>query len=191
MWQTLFGCDELTVSVLTSLTTYQGAVPQGAPTSTYVANLIFGDAEALVVSRLAEKGYTYTRYIDDITISTKRSLSKSELAFITTCINQLLTQFGLSPNPLKEKTRERSQPMLVHNMNLNSGRATLTQKHRKQIRSEVHHLCVDMLRLPWSTETEKRRRSLMGKLAWLRRFHPDEAERLINRVNATVEQLSP
>lgn len=57
---------------LTKLTTWKHELPQGTPTSTHIANLVFleTDYELITLSNL--NGLTYTRYIDDLTFSSQQ-----------------------------------------------------------------------------------------------------------------------
>ncbi len=69
MWQHFFHFPKEVAEVLTNLTTYQGIVPQGAKTSSYIANLIFWDKEPQVESQLRQLGLRYSRFVDDVTVS--------------------------------------------------------------------------------------------------------------------------
>ncbi|MEI7488041.1 MAG: reverse transcriptase family protein [Chryseobacterium sp.] len=53
------------------LLTWQGILPQGAPTSPAIANLIFKDYDDRIIENLGT-GFKYTRYMDDITVSLTR-----------------------------------------------------------------------------------------------------------------------
>lgn len=53
------------------LLTWQGILPQGAPTSPAIANLIFKDYDDRIIQNLGT-GFKYTRYMDDITVSLTR-----------------------------------------------------------------------------------------------------------------------
>jgi RNA-directed DNA polymerase len=68
------GCTWKTAALIAALTTYKGYLPQGAPTSTLLANLVFVpiDRDFQIFSRKFE--LTYTRYVDDITLSGNRDL---------------------------------------------------------------------------------------------------------------------
>jgi RNA-directed DNA polymerase len=58
-------------SVLTKLTTYKGKLPQGAPTSPTISNLVFVKT-GLKLQSIAEKyNLTFTSFIDDLTFSSK------------------------------------------------------------------------------------------------------------------------
>lgn len=58
--------------LLTRITTLEGGVPQGSPSSMHLANLSFSpidDALALICVRF---GLTYTRFVDDLTFSSRK-----------------------------------------------------------------------------------------------------------------------
>ena len=55
--------------ILTILTTYNGQVPQGAPTSTHIANLVFLPVDIEINEYCQNKRINYTRFIDDLSFS--------------------------------------------------------------------------------------------------------------------------
>lgn len=63
------GFGEHVAKTLAGLCTYQGSLPQGAPTSPYLANLAFGPVDHNIVRLAAEYNLTYSRYADDLTFS--------------------------------------------------------------------------------------------------------------------------
>jgi len=54
---------------LTNLTTWKYELPQGTPTSTHIANLVFLDTDLLLIDLCNKNNITYTRYVDDLTFS--------------------------------------------------------------------------------------------------------------------------
>lgn len=55
--------------ILTQLCTYKYRVPQGAPTSTYISNLVLKEIDLTLQEFCKINDITYTRYIDDLTFS--------------------------------------------------------------------------------------------------------------------------
>lgn len=55
--------------VLTKLVTYQGAVPQGSPTSTDIANLVFLPIDYEIIAFCQERKIKYSRFVDDLFFS--------------------------------------------------------------------------------------------------------------------------
>lgn len=55
--------------LLTKLTTYKYQLPQGAPTSTHLANLVFLSVDLEIVELCEKYDITYTRWVDDLSFS--------------------------------------------------------------------------------------------------------------------------
>src|SRR5437868_11741322 len=53
-------------SMLTKLTTYQNRLPQGAPTSPLLCNLVLWDSAERISLLASKKGCFFTIYIDDV-----------------------------------------------------------------------------------------------------------------------------
>ncbi|MGF1505538.1 MAG: RNA-directed DNA polymerase [Chloroflexi bacterium] len=61
--------DEIAARFLTRLTTYRGGLPQGAPTSPALSNLVNVGLDTKLAARARSAGATYTRYADDLVFS--------------------------------------------------------------------------------------------------------------------------
>lgn len=57
---------------LTKLTTWKYELPQGTPTSTHIANLVFLEIDKDLIPFCKEHNLTYTRYVDDLTFSSQQ-----------------------------------------------------------------------------------------------------------------------
>lgn len=57
---------------LTTLTTWKYELPQGTPTSTHIANLVFLDTDIKLIELCNANNITYTRYVDDLTFSSQQ-----------------------------------------------------------------------------------------------------------------------
>lgn len=66
------GWGNKAAALLTRLTTHDGALPQGAPTSPRLSNLVNYGLDAHLALMVAKRHGRYTRYADDITISFDR-----------------------------------------------------------------------------------------------------------------------
>lgn len=64
-------------SYITKLSTWKGEVPQGAPTSTAVSNLVFLKTDIELIDFCNKNNITYTRYIDDLTFSSPKDFRVS------------------------------------------------------------------------------------------------------------------
>ncbi len=140
MWHYFFKFKPEIADLLTRLTTYEGFVPQGTKTSTYIANIVFWDLEPQLVETLRSKGIAYSRFVDDVTISSKKRLSSSEIGGIKNEIYSMFRKKGLKPNLNKSKVITKGKAMMVNGLNINSGKPTMPKKKRADIRSLVNQL---------------------------------------------------
>lgn len=67
---------------LTKLVTYQGAVPQGAPTSTDIANLVFLPIDYEIIAFCQERNIKYSRFVDDLSFSAAFDFREEALSLI-------------------------------------------------------------------------------------------------------------
>ncbi len=54
---------------VTKMTTWKYELPQGTPTSTHLANLVFLETDFRIIDLCNKNKITYTRYVDDLTFS--------------------------------------------------------------------------------------------------------------------------
>lgn len=124
--------------VLASLTTLGGSVPQGACTSSHLANLVFFENEHRLVHVLEQQKIRYTRLIDDISLSTdKRVFGSKETPRLITKVADLLSTRGMSLKNQKTQVTSSENPetlMEVTGLWLNRGRPRLRRAERHDIR---------------------------------------------------------
>lgn len=72
------GFNHEAAAVLTALTTIDGQLPQGAPTSVAVGNLVLERLDRSLWGVCRKFGLTYTRYVDDIAVSGGGQLCRAE-----------------------------------------------------------------------------------------------------------------
>lgn len=63
------GYSKMISNLLAKLCTRDDALPQGAPTSPYLSNLIFNEADAIISDYCKQRKIRYTRYADDLSFS--------------------------------------------------------------------------------------------------------------------------
>jgi len=68
---------------LTRLTTLDNEVPQGAPTSTAISNLVFFETDIKLINLCTQNEIVYTRYVDDLTFSSQKDFGHLIKAIIT------------------------------------------------------------------------------------------------------------
>jgi reverse transcriptase-like protein len=182
MWKFLFHFPDDVADTLTKLTTYNGFVPQGAKTSSYIANLIFWETEPRLEEKLKEKGFIYTRYVDDIKESTSRYVSNNDKNFVTSETYKMFLSIGVVPNRKKREVVTNSKRMIVHNVNVNSRKPTLSKNERNNIRAAVKQ-CEMIARQDRSSESyRKLYNSTSGRVSKMSRLHKTSAQKYRERL---------
>lgn len=90
-------CSKPVARALTKLTTFQRSVPQGAPTSSFVANMVLLPLHNSLKEFCDDHGLTFSLFVDDITIS------GSGLKEITGDIIRIINKHGYTVSTKKTK----------------------------------------------------------------------------------------
>jgi|ERR1700735_2177569 len=69
VWRNLLGCSSRISSLLTQLTTFERHLPQGAPTSTLLANLVLFFYDGPIRTECERLGIRYSSWVDDLAFS--------------------------------------------------------------------------------------------------------------------------
>jgi RNA-directed DNA polymerase len=124
---------------LTRICTFQSRLVQGALTSSYLAMLSLYKDEGSIVHRLGRKNLVYTRFVDDITISSK--VSNYDFSFAIGVVGEMLTNADLPINTKKTSIQyASSSPLTVHGLRICYSKPRLPADEVKKIRSAVQEL---------------------------------------------------
>ncbi len=134
----MIGWDAEAAGILTKLCTHEDGLPQGAPTSPRLSNLVnFGLDH--VFQKIAErrKG-TYTRYADDLTFSFPKDYPK-KMRGVCQLVKQLVNKHGYQLQKKKSHTLRRHQRQVVTGLVVND-KVQLSRARRRQLRAIEHRL---------------------------------------------------
>ncbi|MCK7596463.1 reverse transcriptase family protein [Microbulbifer sp. CAU 1566] len=124
---------------LTEICCYDDKLIQGAITSSYLASLCLWDVEGEVVKKIARKRLTYTRLVDDITVSSQTK--NHDYAHVEAYIKGMLLAKDLPLNPKKIKIqRSGIEPLMVHGLRVDFPSPRLPAKEIAKIRASVHNV---------------------------------------------------
>lgn len=136
---TFIGWDEQAAKRLTELTTYDGYLPQGAPTSPRLSNLVNYGMDELLASIADAHDGSYSRYADDITMSFDK-MSGRRVRGIIQEVRRVLDKFGyVMHGKSKLKIFRRHQRQQVLGLVVNDG-VRLPRKTRRWLRAVQHRL---------------------------------------------------
>lgn len=180
--------------ILADLCTKDGRLPQGACTSSYIANLVLHDIEHRFVKNLQNEGLTYTRLIDDISISSKRPLANRRVETLIVQVAEMLKCHGFKPKRRKTKVSTRAnvhKPMEITGLSLGHGRPRIRTEERQKIRIAVRE-CIRISKFDRTSEDfHKLHNKTSGRVAMLAQLKHGEAKRYRRAMQLTAPLYSP
>ena len=105
--------------ILTQLCTYKGILPQGGVTSPAISNLVVARMDRRIAGYCSKKNLRFTRYADDITIS---SNSKTSLNRAKVIVQKIIIDEGYSINQEKLRIVGPSKRCMITGLVKDSGK---------------------------------------------------------------------
>lgn len=132
-----FEFDADAAEAVAGVTLVEDSLAQGFSTSPFLSNLAFADTDARVAELAAEKGVSYTRYVDDLTFSGPlASVHDDLLESITTVLHGL----GWSVNRGKTRFMRRGKPQYVTGLYVgDSAGPHIPRSMKRLLRREVYY----------------------------------------------------
>lgn len=116
-----------------------GSLPQGAPTSPLLANLAVRGLDESIQEVADNHGLTYTRYADDIALSTSRSdFTKAEGLAVIAQVFRQIEKARLSPNHAKTQLVTPGAAKIVLGLSVGNARPALTRTFKNSLRLHAH-----------------------------------------------------
>jgi len=171
---TRLGCSPDVARALTQLTTHRHQLPQGAPTSPVVANLVFAPI-ALRLEGLAKAHRAdYTVYVDDNVFSGPRYL-----ACLLPLMCKVLRQSGFRVKTEKSRGLDSSAEQVVTGVKVNV-RLDVPEAYVKETEA-----LVGQYNARPSDEAPVRRAQILGRINFIRTLNPALAQRLARNLHAS------
>jgi RNA-directed DNA polymerase len=132
-------------TILAQICCHKGALPQGAPTSPIVSNMICARMDRQLLELASKHKCRYTRYADDLTFSRKRGNFPPELAYIddkgTTILGKelrgIIENNGFQPHPEKIWLFGRTYRQVATGLVVNAKR-NVRREWVRQLRAMIH-----------------------------------------------------
>src|SRR5262245_56443734 len=129
--------------ILTNLCTYEKGLPQGAPTSPRLSNLLNFNLDARLAGLAEKRGLSYSRYADDITLSGSIGTEGSKQQRINDVIHLvkfIVEEEGYDLHEEKKlRIHRRHDRQLVTGLVVNQ-RVNLPRATRRRLRATEHRL---------------------------------------------------
>lgn len=149
--------------MLTSLCCRKGYLPQGAPTSPSLSNIVMKNFDENIGFWCKKHGVSYTRYCDDITFS-----SDKPLFYVYEKAKAMLEEMGFELNESKTHFITNANRQSVTGITVNE-KINVSSSYKRKLRQEMHY-CIKygvkqhIERTGIETEPEKYIQSLLGKV---------------------------
>ena len=163
--------------LLTMLCYHKDALPQGAPSSAAITNIILYEFDELIGQWCREQGIAYTRYCDDMTFS-----GNFDPVEVIRYVRLELKKIGFLLNEQKTKLQHPGQQQTVTGIVVNE-KLSIPADYRRKLRQELYycrkfgiqeHLQKIGLEIPEDTY----RMQLLGKINYVLQVHPDDRDML-------------
>jgi len=165
------GLNQGLADILCNLTTYEYRLPQGAPTSPFLASVALSNLDYRL-TKLAKSNYlTYTRYFDDITFSGSKRVILLEKDII-----QIIKEEGYIISIPKRKIFTKSEIKEVNGILLKDGKLSL--KNTDELLSYVEDISKYGLGRLKTDNPEKERQSIVGKIAFLKQIDQEKSNKI-------------
>lgn len=171
------GYADSVVMMLTVLCLFKGSLPQGAPTSPMLSNLMFYDLDEKIYYYCQKRKIRYTRYADDMTFSGENV----EVDKLITYVRMLVATRHLKLNEEKTKVMTRGCAQRVTGVVVNE-KLQVSKAYRDKVRQEVYY-CIKYgfadhmkrIELPkWCKTVPVYQHHLLGKINFILQINPKD-----------------
>ncbi len=139
-----YSLGEEAATTIAQITCLNGALPQGAPTSPIITNMICAPMDNSFMRLAKETGSTYSRYADDISFSTYKHEFDLGIAYqdesgihVGTAVLKVLSKHSFEINPQKVTLRCRTMRQEVTGLTVNEF-PNVRRTYLRQLRAILH-----------------------------------------------------
>ena len=155
--------------MLTEFCCVRDRLPQGAPTSPTVSNLVMRPFDVHMGEWCREREIRYTRYCDDLTFS--GAFAPEE---VIRKVRGFLQVYGFELNRKKTRVLGRGNAQSVTGIVVNE-KAQVSRAYRRKLRQEVYLFdCYGIKTAEGPKNDERERRRLLGKMRYVLSVNPED-----------------
>ncbi|QBP40158.1 retron St85 family RNA-directed DNA polymerase [Paenisporosarcina antarctica] len=165
------------------LMTYKGYLPQGSPCSPIISNILCINLDESMNSLSKNIGANYSRYADDMTISTndiptflvKKGAFKNIIEF-----------YGFKLNDKKERMQYKNHPQFVTGLLVNN-KVRVRRVFKKEVEQQIYYCekygIFNHLKELGLEDRSFFKEYIYGKVNFIKSVEPEVAERFLERLN--------
>ena len=166
-------------------------MPQGAPTSPIISNMIMYKVDNLIMKLCKKYDFIYTRYADDITISSVKPIDDK----IKKIISKIFLRYNFSLNHKKTRLYGPKNKKIITGISISSGTPMLPRKTKRIWRQEIN--MIEKFGLLKHMENTNQNNplfipSLKGKLSFWKQIEPQNqfVDRAFTILNNAIKKLN-
>jgi retron-type reverse transcriptase len=168
-------CSDEVASLLTLLTTFRDQLPQGAPTSPALANLVLNSLASRIANLCSKYGQTTSIYGDDTAVSGPPRIQKFQNLLI-----KITEQEGFNVNEKKISHQPAWRRQVVTGIVVNK-QPNVPKKYYRQVRETIYKCLAMGPESQFGKDLEYGKKSLKGKIDYIRRLNQVKAQKLTVR----------
>lgn len=134
-----FKLPDKIATIIAQLACYNGKLPQGAPTSPVISNLICQILDNKILQLCKKYRLTYTRYADDLTFSTNKKEFIVEYGNFLVELDRIIKASGFSINSKKTRFQNNEHRQVVTGLSVNK-KINVKKEFYKNTRSMAYNL---------------------------------------------------
>lgn len=161
------------IPVITEVLTLRKAVPQGAPTSPAISNLVMLKNDKIFKNLAKKYNGKVTRYADDIVFSTKDEEFAKDLPKVIPQVKGILRRTKFYLNHEKTRVMRDYRRMVVNGVVVNE-KTNIPRETWRNFRAKLHNLKVNQ-----TPVSQKEAEKLRGKIEWFKSINPKRGKKFL------------
>ena len=173
-----YGYTKEVAFLLSRICTYENVLPQGAPTSPYLSNIVNLKLDKRLALLATKYNANYSRYADDLTFS-----SNSDLKTLIPVVYKILIDEGYQHNRKKTRIQYKGQRQEVTGLIVNDNNVRVNKSYKRKLYQELYYC----YKFGVQSHLEKincnkafYKEHLYGKAFFVNMVEPKEGEKLFN-----------
>ena len=173
-----FEFDNALAKLLTSLCTYEDQLPQGAPTSPSISNLIQVPLARRLHSLARLHGVKCSIFGDDVYFSGPRRVNN-----LRNLVYRIIEDGGFALNQDKSKVLTKAEQQLVTGLVVNE-KLNIPKSYRRKLRAIIHNCRTKGVDSQFGDDSQIAKSRLKGKIQHVKSLNPGQGEKLARQFHS-------
>lgn len=177
VWRSTLNCSPKIAALLTRLTTFERHLPQGAPTSSLLANLVLYSIDLPIRKECARRGVNYSTWVDDL------AFSGTDAREVIPVVVGSLHRAGFSVSHRKLKIMGPGTRKVLNGILMDRFPSVLSQRIAR-LRSGIHKLRTNQVA---ANEMQRYIQQLKGGIAYVASIAPRKGATLRQELESLTD----